>query len=198
MVYYLPGGIICLDSDSSIGSDVEEIVKWDDRLRKTKTFSTAYLILAGRKYGSPLLDKQQTHQPVEDYFRQNTLQAKAFAEIMTICKAGWNAETSRKKKWTTRFVAENLTLMLVICREVEKDKETRCAEVTNRAATRSGSAPGTGVKATNFMRAIRKLWAAYEPSLTEGCGERGALHTITLSSAEWHTRPGSCSMGQMG
>ena len=45
MVYYLPGGIICLDSsDSSIGSDVEEIVKWDDCLRKTKTFSTAYLI----------------------------------------------------------------------------------------------------------------------------------------------------------
>jgi len=130
------------------------------------TFSTAYLILLSRKYGSPLLDKQQTHllnfvnQPVEDYFRRNSSQAKAFAEIMTICKAGWNAET------TTRFVAENLALLLVICREVEKDKETRCAEVTNQAATRSSSAPGTGVpKATNFMRAIRKLWAAYEPSL---------------------------------
>jgi hypothetical protein len=34
MTFHLPGGIICLDcSDSSIGSDVEEIVKWDDRLR---------------------------------------------------------------------------------------------------------------------------------------------------------------------
>jgi hypothetical protein len=173
MTFHLPGGIICLDcSESSIGSDVEEIVKWDDRLQKTKTFSTAYLILVGRKYGSPLLDKQQTlllnfvNQPVEDYFRQNSSQAKAFAEIMTICKAGWNAETSRKKKWTTRCVAENLALLLVIRREVEKDKETRRAEVANRAATRSGSAPGTGVpKATNFMREIRKLWAAYEPSL---------------------------------
>ena len=169
MVYYLPGGIICLDcSDSSIGSDVEEIVKWDDCLQKTKTFSMAYLILVGRKYGSPLLDKQQTlllnfvNQPVEDYFSQ----AKAFAEIMTICKAGWNAEMSQKKKWTTRFVAENLALLLVICREVEKDNETRRAEVTNRAATRSGSAPETGVpKATDFMRAIHMLWAAYEPSL---------------------------------
>ena len=40
------------------------------------------------------------------------------------------------------------------------------AEVTNQAATRSGSALGTGVpKATNFMRAICKLWAAYKPSL---------------------------------
>ena len=127
MTFHLPGGIICLDcSDSSIGSDVEEIVKWDDRLRKTKTFSTAYLILVGRKYGSPLLDKQQTHQPVEDYFRQNTLQAKAFAEIMTICKAGWNAETSRKKKWTARFVAENLALQLVIRREEEGQGDALC------------------------------------------------------------------------
>jgi hypothetical protein len=132
----------------------------------------AYLILVGRKYGSPLLDKQQTlllnfvNQPVEDYFHQNSSQAKAFAEIMTICKAGWNAETSRKKKWTTSCVAENLALLLVIRQEVEKDKKTRRAEVANQAATRSGSAPGTGVpKATNFMRAIRKLWAAYKPSL---------------------------------
>ena len=174
MTCHLSGGIICLDcTDSSIGSDVEEIVKWDDRLRKTKTFSMAYSILVGRKYGSPLLDKQQTlllnfvNQPVEDYFRRNSSQAKAFAEIMTICKAGWNAETLRKKKWTARFVAENLSLLLVIGREVEKDKETRRAEVTNRAATRSGSAPGTGIpKATNFMRAIRKLWAAYDYSTT--------------------------------
>ena len=72
----------------------------------------------------------------------------------------------RKKKWTARFVAENLALLLVIRREVEKDKKTCHAEVTNRAATQSGSASGTGIpKATNFMRAILKLWAAYEPSL---------------------------------
>ena len=60
MTFHLPGGIICLDSDASIGSDVEEIVKWDDCLRKTKTFLTAYSILVGRKYSSPLLDKHQT------------------------------------------------------------------------------------------------------------------------------------------
>jgi hypothetical protein len=114
------------------------------------------LILVGRKYGSPLLDKQRTlllnfvNHLVEDYFCQNSLQAKAFAKIMTICKAGWNAETLLKKKCTAHFVAENLALLLVISREVEKDKETRRAEVTNRADTWSGSAPGTGVpKATN-------------------------------------------------
>ncbi len=76
---YLPGGIIYLDSSySSIGSDVEEIIKWDDCLQKTKTFSMAYLILVGRKYGSPLLDIQQTlllnffDQPTEDYCRLNS------------------------------------------------------------------------------------------------------------------------------
>jgi hypothetical protein len=82
----------------------------------------AYLILVGRKYGSPLLNEQQTlllnfvNQPAEDYCHQNSLQAKAFGEIMTICKASWNAETSRKKKWTARFVAENLVLLLAIWR----------------------------------------------------------------------------------
>ncbi len=106
------------------------------------------------------------NQPAEYYCRQNSSQAKAFVEIMTICKAGWNAETLRKKKWTARFVAENLALLLVIRREVEKDKKTCHAEVTNQAATRSGSASETGIpKATNFMRAILKLWAAYESSL---------------------------------
>jgi hypothetical protein len=167
---YLPGGIICLDCDSSIGSDVEEVIKWEDCLRKTKTFSTAFLILSGRKYDSPLLNEQQTlllnfvDQPAEDYCRQNSLQAKAFGEIMTICKAKWKSEMSRKKKWTACFVAEYLALLLVIWWQVEKDKET-CAEV-NQAATRSGSASRTRVpKATKLMRAIRKLWAAYEPSL---------------------------------
>ncbi len=71
---------------------------WDDGLRKTKTFSTAFLILSGRNYDSPLLADQQTlllnfdDQPVEDYCCQNSSQGKAFGEIMTICKAGWKSE----------------------------------------------------------------------------------------------------------
>ncbi len=84
---------------------------------------------------------------------------------MTICKAGWKTETLRKKKWTAHFVAEYLALLLVIRWQVEKEKETHHAEEVNRAATRSGSASRTP-KATKLTRAIRKLWAAYEPSLT--------------------------------
>jgi len=84
-------------------------------------------------------------------------------------------------------VAENLALLLVIRWEVEKDKEMYRAEVTNQAATRSGSAPGTGVpKATNFMRAICKLWAAYKPSLklhvqAQKDAENMVHHTPSLS-----------------
>jgi hypothetical protein len=129
---YLPGGIICLDCDSSIDSDVEEVTKWYNGIRKTKKFSTAFLILSSRKYDSPLLADQQTlllnfvDQPVEDYCCQNSSQAKAFGEIMNICKAGWKSEMSQKKKWTVHFVAENLALLLVIRRQIEKEEGDAC------------------------------------------------------------------------
>jgi hypothetical protein len=61
------------------------------------------------------------NQPAEDYCRQNSLQAKALGKIMNICKAGWKSELLRKKKWTVRFMAENLALLLVIRQQVEKD-----------------------------------------------------------------------------
>jgi len=58
------------------------------------------------------------------------------------------------------FVAEHLALLLVLRRQVEKEKEAR-VEVDR--STRSAS---TGVpKATPLKRAFRKLWARYEPSL---------------------------------
>ncbi len=57
------GGVIHLeDSDADVeevGSDVEEVVTWDQELRLTKTFSTAFLILSGCRFDSPNLDEQQ-------------------------------------------------------------------------------------------------------------------------------------------
>ncbi len=55
----LSGGIVDLGGDSSVDSDVEEVVKWNRDLHATKTFSMAALILAGRKYNSPKLGTQQ-------------------------------------------------------------------------------------------------------------------------------------------
>ena len=54
------GEVIHLDdSDANVeevGSDVEEVVTWDHELRRTKTFSTGFLILSGRRFDLPNLD----------------------------------------------------------------------------------------------------------------------------------------------
>ncbi len=56
------GGVIHLDNSNAdveeMGSDVEEVVTWDHELRGTKTFSTGFLILSGRRFDSPNLDEQ--------------------------------------------------------------------------------------------------------------------------------------------
>jgi len=57
-------------------------------------------------------------------------QARAFEELKIVCKLGWTVSsvTSRKKKWNVHFVAEHLAILLVLRRQVEKEKEAR-AEV---------------------------------------------------------------------
>jgi hypothetical protein len=56
-------GVIHLDDSDAdveeVGSDVEEVVTWDHELRGTKTFSTGFLDLSGRRFDSPNLDEQQ-------------------------------------------------------------------------------------------------------------------------------------------
>jgi hypothetical protein len=108
------GGIVGLGGDSSVDSDVEEIVKWDCDLHATKTFLMAAMILSGCKHNSPKLDVQQKNlldffdQPAIDYFRLGLLQAMAFKEIKILCYAGWKTETSWKKKWTISFMTKTL------------------------------------------------------------------------------------------
>ncbi len=161
---HLSGGVIHLDdSDANVeevGSDVEEVVMWDHELRGTRAFSTGFLILSGRRFDSPNLDEQQKilfnfiNQPAHDYFLSRLQQARAFKELKIVCKLGWKASsvTSCKKKWNVHFVAEHLALLLVLQRQVEKEKE---AQVKVEQSTRSAS---KGVpKATPLKRAFRKL-----------------------------------------
>jgi hypothetical protein len=60
---HLSGGVIHLDESDAdgeeVGPDVVEVVTWDHELRGTKTFSTGFLILSGRRFDSPNLDEQQ-------------------------------------------------------------------------------------------------------------------------------------------
>ncbi len=61
-------------------------MKWDRDLCATKTFLTAVLILAGRKYNSSKLDSQQEKllkvidRPAINYLRLGLLQGIAFKE----------------------------------------------------------------------------------------------------------------------
>ncbi len=118
------GGIIHLDDSNAnaeeVGSDVKEVVRWDHELHKTKTFLMGFLILSGCRFDSPNLEEQQKilfnfiNQPAQEYFLGRSLQAKAFEELKIACKLGWKTETSHKRKWNVRFVAEHLALLLVL------------------------------------------------------------------------------------
>jgi len=106
------GEVIHLDLDDSnadveeVGSDVEEVVTWDHKLRRTKTFAAGFLILSNCRFDSPNLDEQQKMlfsfigQPAHDYFLSRSQQARAFEELKIVCKLGWmvSSVTSRKKK----------------------------------------------------------------------------------------------------
>ena len=166
------GGVIHLDDSDAkvkeVGSDVEEIVTWDHELRRSKTFAMGFLILSGRRFESPNLAEKQKlllnfiDHPAQEYFLSRSQQAREFEELKNVCKPGWKASSvaSRNRKWNVRFVAEHLAILLVLRRQVKKEKK---AQVEVDRSTRSAS---TGVpKATPLKRAFRKLWARYEPSL---------------------------------
>jgi hypothetical protein len=169
---HLPGGVIHLDNSDAdveeVGLDVEEVVTWDHELRGTKTFLTGFLILSGCRFDSPNLDEQQKilfsfiDQPGHDYFLSRLQQARVCKELKIVCKLRWTASsvTLRKKKWNVHFVAEYLALLLVLRRQVEKEKEAR-VEVEQYTRSASKGVP----KATPLKRAFQKLWALYKSPL---------------------------------
>jgi hypothetical protein len=153
---------------ASKGSDVEEVVMWDHSLRSSKTFQRAVLILSGRKFKSPSLEAQSQllllflDKPSVDYFKSRSSQAIAFNKIQDACKSGFKTEALRKKKWSVRFVAEHLAFLLVLRKQVEKEKEVQ--EASDQTTCSSLSSKGVP-KANNLKRAFRKLWEAYDKPL---------------------------------
>ncbi len=90
-------------------------------------------------------------------------QATAFENIQAACKDGWKTEALHKKKWTVHFVAEHLEFLLVLQRQVEKEKEVQGA---SKEQSTWASSSSTGVpKANNLKRAFCKLWLAYKKLL---------------------------------
>ena len=99
---------------------MEEVVRWDEGLCDAKTFMTAVNILSGRKFNSPNLESQQKVllmficQSAHSYFQSKSSQAKAFDNLKETIHLGWSTEYGRKNKWTVRFTAEYLALLLVL------------------------------------------------------------------------------------
>jgi hypothetical protein len=201
-------GVIHLDDSDAdaeeVGSDVEEVVRWDHELRRTKTFSTGFLILSGRKFDSPNLEKQRKmllnfiDQPAHDYFLSRSPQARAFEELKIVCKLGWKNQTSRKKKWNVRFVAEQLALLLVISTSGrEGEGGTSLGRAIHPVCFKGGD-QGHSSQAC-LPKALGSLRNASQALHTggEGCGERCPSHSLTLSAVDRSTRPGSRSLGEM-
>ena len=171
---FLSSKIINLEDGSSsnknnVGSDVDEIVRWDCELLQMKTYMTAFTILVSNcKYDGPKLDEQQKlllrfiDCPADEYFKRRSKEAKAFNELKAACKHGWKMEMSRAKVWKLRFVANKLALLLVLWRQVQKENEEN---ETNQAVTRAQKSVHGTPKATGLKRAFIKLWGAYKKSL---------------------------------
>ncbi len=110
---------------------MEEVVQWDRSLSSTKTFKTAELILSGRKFESPNLEFLQKilhlfiNEPTSDYFKKKSSHVTAFENIQAACKAGWKLEATRKKKWSVRFTAEHLAFLLILLKQVKKEKDAQ-------------------------------------------------------------------------
>ena len=71
-----------------------------------------------------------------------------------------------KKKWKVRFVAEQLALLLVLRRQVEKAKKEKVVEQQRTLRSETASASAGGVPKNNALkRAFSKLWKMYETPL---------------------------------
>jgi hypothetical protein len=110
---------------------VEEVVTWDHKLRGTKTFSTGFLILSGRRFESPNLAEQQKillnfiDQPAHDYFLSRSPQARAFEELKIVCKLGWKASSVTLRKRSGMCVLLRSIWLFCWCFDVRSRRRRR-------------------------------------------------------------------------
>ncbi len=92
----------------------------------------------------------------------------AFNNIIRDCKTGWKTETVRNKKLTVCFVSEQLALLLVLCRQVEKAKEVAHGDIKlqeQRTLCSESASEGGVPRNSSLKQAFRQLWNAYETPL---------------------------------
>ena len=129
------------DEESEDDSDVEIVEEkgWLSRLKRDDLFPVAEEILSGRKFKCPgvvplrkfLLDI--ITRPAREYFDESSEYRTAFGEIVKMCNAGWDNDCQRAKAWIKSYVAEMLSVLLVL-RQLA-DGEKKAASGSGRTIT---------------------------------------------------------------
>ena len=92
--------------DLSEDNEVYVVTRWDTELRKKGSYKIAASILSGRKFGAPSLAVMHewldviVHQPFQDFFLNNSEQAKSFDDLKKVSVFKCTSKTARFRKWT--------------------------------------------------------------------------------------------------
>ena len=92
--------------DLSEDNEVSVVTRWDIELRKKGSYKIAASILSGRKFGAPSLAVMRewldviVHQPFQDFFINNSEQAKSFDDLKKVSVFKCTSKTARFRKWT--------------------------------------------------------------------------------------------------
>jgi hypothetical protein len=140
--------------DLSEDNEVYVVTRWDTELCKKGSYKIAASILSGRKFGAPSLAVMHewldviVHQPFQDFFLNNSEQAKSFDDLKKVSVFKCTSKTARFRKWTVDFVSDKLALLIELNHQVVNKKTVR-----EKETGRVGHAPPK----TKLRRAILKL-----------------------------------------
>ena len=184
--------------DLSEDNEVTVVTRWDTELRKKGSYKIADSILSGRKFGAPCLAVMRewldviVHQPFQDFFLNNSEQAKSFDDLKRVSVFTCTSKTARFRKWTVDFVSDKLALLIDLNQQVVNKKTVR-----EKETGRVGHAPPK----TKLRRAILKLVKVYSEScrlydedqrlLKNGLTKTPSLNTEMrdTTSGRFHLRP---------
>jgi hypothetical protein len=119
------------EEESEDDSDVVIVEEkgWLPRLKWDDLFPVAKEILSGRKFKCPGVVplRKLLHDiisyPAREYFDEPSGYRKAFGEIVKMCNAGWDNDSQRAKAWIKTYVAEMLSVLLILCQLADGEKK---------------------------------------------------------------------------
>ena len=117
--------------DLSEDNDVTVVTRWDTELRKRGSYKIAVSILSVRKFGAPSLAVMRemldviVHQPFQDFFLNNSEQAKSFNNLKKVSVFKCTSKTARFRKWMVDFISDKLALLMELNQQVVNEKTAR-------------------------------------------------------------------------